>query len=294
VVYGEADGEQLLMDVYLPSGDGPFPGVEVIPGGGFAVGHKEDMRELSEFFVGEGFAAFAIDYRPSPQWCFPSQVEDAQTAIRFIREHATDYHVDPGKMATFGGSAGGTLAVAVAATGEGAWDSGSRVAVAASWSGALDMNLAAEERKDAALFQTRLRDYTCTEGEDLASPAAQEQLRAASPIAQLDATDPPMFIANAKDELMPLGQAEAFVQELADLGIEHQFLTPESGHSTAYGFVAREPTVEFLRAHLGPAPQEQDDGRPLSPAFLVVGGGLVAVVGVAVATWWRRRSRWGH
>jgi len=83
-------------------------------------------------------------------------------------------------------------------------------------------------------------------GADPTSPEVQAKLAEASPINQVGPGDPPMFVANAVQEAMPLVQAQAFVDLLADQGIPHEFLTPAQGHAMQYQREASPPTRVFL------------------------------------------------
>jgi len=58
--------------------------------------------------------AAMLRYRHGPQYHYPTTLLDAQRALRFIRQHAEDYHIEPAKVDVFGGSAGGHLAAMLA------------------------------------------------------------------------------------------------------------------------------------------------------------------------------------
>ena len=61
------------------------------------------------FLAKAGYNVALIDYRVYSQGCFPAAVQDVKTAIRFLRAHAGQYHVDPDRIAVMGDSAGGYL-----------------------------------------------------------------------------------------------------------------------------------------------------------------------------------------
>jgi len=119
VEYGIAGGERLLLDVRRPAGDGPFPVVIMIHGGGWGSGDKGVLdpagstADISPWFAPveeAGFLAFSINYRLAPAHRWPACLEDVQAAIRWVKTHAADYGGDPGRIALFGHSAGGQLA----------------------------------------------------------------------------------------------------------------------------------------------------------------------------------------
>lgn len=114
VAYGTASPSQ-CFDLYLPEeGDGPFPLLIHIHGGGFAFGDKRDDH-MDAYLVGikRGYAVASIEYRKSREAVFPAAVLDCREAIRYIKAHAEAYRVDPDRIAVIGGSAGGNLAAMI-------------------------------------------------------------------------------------------------------------------------------------------------------------------------------------
>src|SRR5947209_17881048 len=71
------DPVPLKLDAHLPSGDGPFPAVILVHGGGWTVGDKTAtfIRPLFEPLDRTGFAWFTIDYRLAPKYPYPAPVE---------------------------------------------------------------------------------------------------------------------------------------------------------------------------------------------------------------------------
>ena len=99
------------MDIYLPEqGDGPFPVILVVHGGAFMFGSKGEM--ISEPMIQgiyHGYAVADINYRLSGEAIFPAQMYDCKAAVRFLRAHAAEYHLDGSHIAAWGPSAGGHL-----------------------------------------------------------------------------------------------------------------------------------------------------------------------------------------
>ncbi len=110
VSYGPHPEE--TMDIYLPNeGEGPFPVIIMIHGGGWCDGDKTYWEPNGGIkSVAYGFAVASINYRLGPEHPHPAQIQDVKAAIRFVRANAGQYGFDPNRIATWGGSAGGHLA----------------------------------------------------------------------------------------------------------------------------------------------------------------------------------------
>ena len=109
ITYSQPGDKPLTADIYLPQGDGPFPGVLVVHGGAWTVGSKGRMKRISTLLAERGYVAVAIDYRLAPKHKFPAQLDDCRAAIGWMRDHAAEYHIDPLRIAGFGYSAGAHL-----------------------------------------------------------------------------------------------------------------------------------------------------------------------------------------
>jgi acetyl esterase/lipase len=108
------------IQVYLPARTrATGAGVVVIPGGGYA-GLTFDFEgtQQAKFFVDHGIAAFVVKYRvPSDATMIDRSIgplQDAQQAMRFVRQHAAEWKVDPERIGAVGFSAGGHLAATLA------------------------------------------------------------------------------------------------------------------------------------------------------------------------------------
>jgi acetyl esterase/lipase len=99
------------LDIYLPDeGNGPFPLIVSIHGGGFMFGDKADVMNLSMMQGrSRGYAVACINYRMSHEAIWPAQIFDCKAAIRFLRANAFQYKIDPDRIAAWGPSAGGHL-----------------------------------------------------------------------------------------------------------------------------------------------------------------------------------------
>jgi acetyl esterase/lipase len=88
--------------------------IVVCPGGGYGGLARHEGGVIGQWLAENGIAAFVLRYRLGPKYHYPVEIEDGQRAVRFVRAHAADYHVDPHRIGIIGFSAGGHLASSVA------------------------------------------------------------------------------------------------------------------------------------------------------------------------------------
>jgi acetyl esterase/lipase len=111
IAYASTSSAQ-KMDIYLPTGGAAKnPVVVYIHGGAFMLGDKASSMDLSVInkIVAKGYAVASINYRFSSEANYPAQIKDCKAAVRFLRANAAKYSIDPEKIASWGGSAGGCL-----------------------------------------------------------------------------------------------------------------------------------------------------------------------------------------
>ena len=117
VEYANPDGQHLQLDIARPkAGDGPFPAVICIHGGGFRAGKREGYDGLCIKLAQQGYVAMTVTYRLAPKYPFPAAVHDTKAAVRWARANAAKYKIDPDRIGVTGGSAGGHLAQFLAVT----------------------------------------------------------------------------------------------------------------------------------------------------------------------------------
>lgn len=102
--------------VYSPSDRSePLPAVMYLHGGGFTVGDLDSIHSAALHVASEiGAVLVTVDYRLAPEHPFPAGLEDCYAALSWIAASAAELHIDPGRLAVAGDSAGGGLAAAVA------------------------------------------------------------------------------------------------------------------------------------------------------------------------------------
>jgi len=106
----------LAFDGSIPRGEGPFPAAIIVHGGGWVRGDRRiDVAPLFQPLEDAGFAWFSISYHfATSALDFGTASSDVLDAIKFVKAHATEYRIDPDRIALIGESAGGQLAAMAA------------------------------------------------------------------------------------------------------------------------------------------------------------------------------------
>lgn len=259
VAYGRAAGQPLLLDVCLPEDTGgdpaaikPRAAIISVHGGSWARGDKAALawRSVCQWFASEGFVGVSMNYRLVPASVYPAQISDVRAVVRWLREpeQVARYTLDPTLIGAFGGSAGGHLVSLLGTEGSGPLDVGSRVAAVAELSGPTDLTDRA--RRNGSIppeFEPAVLDFL-----DCVSLADCPQARVASPVFQVDSTDPPFFIGHSSAEFIPIEQAEVLATALRGAGVDTEFVTVDGSlHAIAlFDDAMRGRIAEFFTREL--------------------------------------------
>lgn len=113
--YAEGSDRRLL-DIYLPNeGEGPFPFIVDVHGGGWYFGFKSEHKlDPALHMIKRGYAVVSIGYSLSWQEKLPVQIYEVKAAIRYLRAHAAEYKLDPDRVGIWGESSGSHYASLVA------------------------------------------------------------------------------------------------------------------------------------------------------------------------------------
>jgi len=114
-VYKTIDTTTLKLHIYKPldfDATKVYNCVVFFHGGGWNNGSPRAIRRQSMYFASRGMIAISAEYRlKNTHGTTPFEAaEDAKSAIRFVRQHANELHVNPNAIIAGGGSAGGHLA----------------------------------------------------------------------------------------------------------------------------------------------------------------------------------------
>lgn len=142
IAYREGDSEAWRLGLAMPAGkpEELQPALVIVHGGGWRGGSRtvDVFQEMMTEYAGKGYVTINIDYRLIGEAPFPACIEDVKCAVRWLRAHAAEYHVDPNRIGAYGHSAGAHLAMMLAMVpksagleGDGGWDDFSSVVNAA-------------------------------------------------------------------------------------------------------------------------------------------------------------------
>jgi acetyl esterase/lipase len=203
--------------VYTPEHPGKYPAILDIHGGGWSQRQIESDRPMMERLAKRGFVTALVSYRISSEACYPAALHDCKAAVRYLRAHAEELHINPERIGVMGGSAGGHLSGLTALTSgkrEFEGDGPEREvdsAVQACIVMAASQDLVAANVQKTNPGAVAFFGGTCAEKPEL--------YRTASPLTHIRKGVPPtLFIEGEKDSLK-IGREEA-MEKLAEAGVE--------------------------------------------------------------------------
>ena len=260
----------MTMDVLVPCGEGLYPAIVYINGGGFINANKggyiQQRLELAE----HGYVVASITYRVAPASTFPAPLEDVKSAIRYLRAHADQFHIDSQHIGVMGGSAGGYLAAFAGTTsGMGQFNSGDNLEQSSDVQAVVDLygvsDLTAIGADYGPDVQKLHRSPAATEalwingspvfgGKDGGIDANPKGAAAANPMSYISDKTPPFLLMHGDaDTVVSPSQTEILHAALAKQNIEAQrYVVKGAGHG---GPLWIQPEImkliiDFFDAHL--------------------------------------------
>jgi acetyl esterase/lipase len=224
IEYVPGGGSSRSMDLYLPEhAAGPVPPIIYIHGGDWSGGSKEGGPGMH--LPGLGFAVAKINYRLSSQAIFPAQIEDCKAAVRFLRAHAAEYHLDSNHIGAWGVSAGGHLAALLGTSGGGA-----RVQAVCDFFGPMTF-IGAPPEMQARMDSPSSGVYKLLGGPPSKKP---DLAKMASPITYVSGSSAPFLIVHGdRDDVVPLQQSQLLEAKLKSAGVLATLIVvPGAGHGT--------------------------------------------------------------
>lgn len=217
-----ADGDPAQrLDICVPEGEGPYPVVILVHGGGWGSGDKSgaerpnsgaDITPWFQPLTDAGIAWVSINYRLAPAHRWPAQLEDTRAAVAWVRAHIAEHGGDPARLALMGHSAGGHLALMAAMP-----ETGERAPVDAVVGCAAVSDLVSDSKRRGEISKALQNLFGFAP--ELA-PASLEALAAASPLGRVGPGCPPvLFLHGDADKTVPLEQSRSFQEKALAAGL---------------------------------------------------------------------------
>lgn len=248
VTYAKIDNETLKLDLAVPKGKGPFPTVICFHGGSWRFGSRADMGSFVRKLAENGYAAASVSYRFMPKNKFPAQIEDAKTSVRFLREHAKDFDLDPEKFAALGLSSGGHLALLLGMTDSSAGfdgklypDVSSKVQCVVDFFGPTDMSLYALSEGLMKSFIVPFLGAKCLTDASV--------FRKASPIEYVNKNAPPTLVIHGNiDVIVPIIHSERLIEKMKKAGTQVEMMVVNgAGHGWYEESTRKETALATLK-----------------------------------------------
>jgi triacylglycerol lipase len=222
------------------------------------------LAAIANALAEHGYVAACVSYRLAPKHTFPAQIDDCQAAVRWLREHAPEFRLDPARLGGFGYSAGGQL-VALLGTlddddyrekGVPAGGASARLQVVVAGGAPCDFRALPEESRRLAYWLGGTRKEK------------SETYRIASPAAFISADDPPMFFFHgARDLLVPAHSPQRMVAILTAAGVTAEMhIIDHAGHLEA---LFDRPTLEQALAFADKYLKSDEIGAVANPGSSV-------------------------
>jgi acetyl esterase/lipase len=253
-----AAGEPLRLDLYTPESGAAAPLIVWVHGGAWENGNKSAMPLAA--IVERGFAVASVDFSPASKAPFPAQVHEIKAAIRFLRAQAKQFGYDASRIAIAGASSGAHLAAVVGTSN----DHGELEGTLGSHRGE-SSDVHAIVSYFAATNLTTILAQSTPFGLNIREPAVKRLLgaapkdaeplaRLASPVFQVDRSDPPLLLFHGdQDPQMPINQSHELEGAYEQQGLQADFVVV---HGAAHGGAAFyspenvDRVVTFLSAQL--------------------------------------------
>lgn len=270
-VAGSINKEQRL-DIMIPKTQStkPLPLIVFIHGGGWKEGDKSQSPALD--LCSRGFVVASINYRLAPEATFPAQIEDCKAAIRWLKENAAEYQINPNRVGLWGCSAGGHLAALVGTTnGTGKFEAtvanlkvasnpnvNSSVQAVSDWCGPANLVTAVQQCESPRYANYGSSRYVYDLlGGDLSSK--MELAVEASPTTYISRDDPPFQIVHSLDDMIvPFAQSQELFDKLTEVDVPVKFLKIEGSEHVPLTQSTFDSVAEFFTKYLK-EPEEESE-----------------------------------
>src|SRR6478752_2759165 len=101
------DGSVMPLRIAKPKGDGPFPAIVDIHGGGWVMGDRKQNAIIDDTLAAKGIVVAAPEFRMPPDGAYPVSINDVHLAIRWLKANASALGGRPDLVGGLGTSSGG-------------------------------------------------------------------------------------------------------------------------------------------------------------------------------------------
>jgi len=251
VIYGRKFGTALTLDVFQPA-KANGAGIIFMVSGGFFSSHEAINAGMYQPFLDRGYPVFAVVHGSQPKFVITEIEQDIHRAVRFIRQHAGKYGVNPNRLGILGASAGGYLTLMMGVKGaKGQTDAkdpvdreSSEVQCVACFFPPTDFLNYGQPGEDAVGIGT-LKGFKAAFGPRSDTAEDRQKLgREISPIYFIHSNTPPTLIIHGDaDKLVPIYQAGQFVKRCGELGVTAKLIVREG---KAHGWPGLERDLPLL------------------------------------------------
>lgn len=222
IEYKKVDTLSLQLDIYKRKDlKTSAPLMVFIHGGAWRSGKRSDYLPYLISYANKGFVTATVSYRLVKTAPYPAAVQDVNCAVRWLGDHASEYGIDPSRVALIGGSAGAHLAMMVGYGGDDpAFTSGCDIKKTSMEIKAIvdlygPVDLTTKLAQDSYMVQDFL-DVPFEENPGL--------YRAASPNTYITPNVPPTLIFQGTiDDLVPVSQSDSLSSWLSQAGVPHEY-----------------------------------------------------------------------
>lgn len=254
-------GQPLLLDLRVPDGPGPHPVIVYLHSGAWIMGDRFGGPARRQ--ATRGYAVASIEYRLAPRHIWPAQVEDAKTAVRWLRANASRFKLDADRIGVFGTSSGGHIGSVLGVSGGVEWLEGmalgnpqfsSRVKVVVDLYGPTDLLRLEEDKLPCIPLDGNAPFMPPSLLMGCPIQQCQEWTRTASPMSYVTPDDPKFLIMHGMlDCLVSFKQSVSLHQKLEAAGVDSRLiLIPTGDHGGDVFDEAKYKKIvdEFLDQHL--------------------------------------------
>ena len=260
VVYVTRNNMDLHLQIIFQRSEKPLPCIVYVQGSAWMKQNVyANMPQLTKF-AQRGYSIAIVEYRPSDVAPFPAQVQDARTAIRFMRKNARQYNIDSNNIFIWGDSSGGHTAVFCGITsGKSEFDTDNYKEFSDSVNAIVDFYGPTDVSK-MSHFQSMMDHVqpTSPEGKLLGGVNVLqniEKAQKASPMTYISKKQaiPPVLIAHGSiDALVPFNQSDILAKKLEENDKIFEFYNLKGANHGSVEFWTKEmfDIVEaFIKKH---------------------------------------------